>query len=83
MDFAVCNLTHFANFRMSRFFVLSGFASNPVVGGHFLLRVGCGFIVSVRERPPYGYSEGVSHVTIHRNSHMTNGRVEVVTPVQR
>jgi len=26
---------------------------------------------------------GVSHVIIHRNSHMTNGRVEVITSVER
>jgi transposase len=25
----------------------------------------------------------VSHVTIHRNSHMTNGRVEIITSVER
>ena len=30
-----------------------------------------------------GLPKGVSHVTIHRNSHMTNGRVEVITSVER
>src|SRR4029453_17964069 len=33
--------------------------------------------------PRWGSAEDVSHVTIQRNSHMTNGRVEVITSVER
>src|SRR5689334_9600690 len=33
--------------------------------------------------PPCGWGEDVSHVTIHRSSHMTIGRVEVITSVER